>query len=194
MNRPAWAGLYRSILSDPESLKKLAETYGPHFIWQAISICVRDSKEFPDWVKDYLGQCANHIVSGKVNQARTRKKVLQIFGFPRKKPGPGGPREEVLKALFAFDFGLRLLQGQEGEKDDPVAARENAGIKFLPNTGDRSLQRYLRQQFQLGNLPLPETTKEWKPVLYRHLSAISNKLFEWVEVKDPQLPRKIIRR
>jgi len=192
MNRPVWNALGRNTLRDGRNFKKLAESYGPHFTWWAIQICVRDKKPFPDWITAYLGRCANRIVSGKVNQARTRKSVLEIFDFPKKKPGPGGPREEVLKALFAFDFGLRLLQGQEGEEDNPVAARKNAGIEFLPDTDDRSLQRYLRQQFRLGDLPLPETTEEWRPVLYRHVGAISDKLWEWVKVEAPA-SAKIVR-
>jgi hypothetical protein len=161
-------------------LERLSANYGPHFTWWAIRDCIRDKREFPEWVIAYLDRCANRVLSGKAKRiSDPRKKLLEIFEFPKSKPG--GPGEEVLRALFAMNFALRVLFGEEDEKDKPTKARVNAGDEVFGegNVGDRQLQRFLRKQFQLGkNVPLPETAEEWEPVFDRHLSAIGDVLYD----------------
>jgi hypothetical protein len=174
---------------DLRFLEKLSANYGPHFTWWAIRNCIRDKREFPEWVRAYLGRCANRVLSGKAKRARKakrisdpRKRLVEIFEFPeKKKPGPGGPSEELHRAVFAMDFALRVLFGEE---DKPKKARVNAGDEVFGegNVDDRQLQRFLREQFQLKkNVPMPETKKEWEPVFDRHLTAIGDLLYGHLE-------------
>jgi hypothetical protein len=162
-------------------LRLLERLYGPHFTWWAIRDCIRNKREFPEWVTAYLGRCANRMLSGKAKRVSDpRKRLLEIFEFRQKKPGPGGPSEEVLRSLFAMNFALRLLFDEEGKEDNPVDARKNAGDEVFGegNIDDRTLQRYLREQFQLKKLSLPLTTEEWMPVFDRQLTAIGDVLYD----------------
>ena len=77
--------------------------------------------------------------------------------------------------MFAFHFALKLHQGE-----DPIQARRNAGDEWFGIIGDetvddRTLQRYLREQFQLKKLP--RTVEEWMPVIaWDRLLLIAKKL------------------
>jgi hypothetical protein len=66
--------------------QKLAAIRGPYFTWWVIDLCERNKIPFPDWVNAYLGQCARRMGSDQAKQAP----LQEIFGFPKKKPGPGG--------------------------------------------------------------------------------------------------------
>jgi hypothetical protein len=163
--------------------QKLAAWRSPVFAWQAIQGCIRHKRPFPDWVTNYLGQCAERMCDGRMQAERAKRaddvgKTLQwIFDFPKKKPGPGGlfdPNGELLKELgkgiFALNFAIRLHQGE-----DPVEARGNAGNEFFPDKDDKTLQRYLREEFRLKKLP--RTIEEWIPVIdLEHLLPITEKL------------------
>jgi hypothetical protein len=151
--------------------RKLAANLGPYFAWQAIDVCIKDKRPFPDWVNDYLAGCAERMCDERMQSERAKRasdvgKTFQwIFNFPKKKPGPGGlfdPDRELLKEMwkceFALNFANRLYQG-----DDPVEARGNAGNEMFPDKDDRTLQRYLREQFQLKKLP--RSIGEWMPVI-----------------------------
>jgi hypothetical protein len=176
-----------------EVFRKLAAKRSPYFAWTVIQGCIREKKPFPDWVIDYLGRCADrmcaeHMQSERAKRASDVRETFQwIFEFPKKKkPGPGGlfdqDREllkEVAKSGFALSFAMNLYQGQ-----DPVQARRNAGDEWFSiiddgrTVDDRTLQRYLREQFQLNkNRPMPLTTDEWMPLIdARQFLAITKKL------------------
>jgi hypothetical protein len=86
--------------------------------------------------------------------------------------------KEVSKAAFALNFAIKLYQGE-----DPVQARRNAGDEWFGiiddgrTVDDRTLQRYLREQFQLKNRRMPLTADEWMPLIeWQHLLAIAKKL------------------
>jgi hypothetical protein len=149
--------------------QKLAANRGPFFTWMMIGTCIEHKKQFPDWVINYLAQCAERMCNGRMQSERAKrtddvgKMFLWIFGFPKKKPGPGGlldPDDELLKeaqkGAFALNFIIRLWQGE-----DPVQARGNAGNEFFPAKDDKTLQRYLREQLRLKKLP--RTIDEWAP-------------------------------
>jgi len=161
--------------------QKLAAIGGPYFTWWTIQICIRHKIEFPDWVIDYLGKCADRIRSDKAERAASidvRKTLLWIFGFPKKKKagptrlfGPVGPGVQALKDHFAVDFAVRVHNGE-----GPVEARGNAGEAYLPGADDRTLQRYLLEVFKLKKMP--STFDEWMSVFDRHLMAIATRYYD----------------
>jgi hypothetical protein len=166
-----------------ELLQTLTVTRSPYFAWEAIRVCRKHRRPIPAWIADYLGECADRMLSDKAKRAGdVRKTLLWVFGFPEKKPGPGGLFDQynlllkkTLRPLFAINFALKLYQGEQ----DVVKARRDTGDEvFGPVTGntidDRTLQRILLEQFQLKHLPL--TAEEWVPVLDRHLLAIAERM------------------
>jgi hypothetical protein len=165
-----------------ELLRKLAANHSPYWAWEAIRVCKKYKKPFPAWLTDYLGECADRMLSDKARRASDVRKTFQwIFGFPKNKPGPGGLfnqnrglLEDVKKGLFALNFAIRLYQGE-----DPAKARRNAGHEVFDliddkTIDDRTLQRFLLERFQLKNLPL--ATQEWMPVLDQYLPTILERL------------------
>jgi hypothetical protein len=151
----------------------------PVYAWAAIHRCIREKKQFPDWITDYLFQCADRMMFARHADERprdVRKTLLRIFGFPEKKSGPGSlfdPRPVLpylKKVLFALHFAERLNQGE-----DPVTARGNAGNDaFREDVDDRTLQRYLLEVFGLTNLP--STSGEWKPLTDRYFDLVKGTL------------------
>jgi hypothetical protein len=116
-------------------LQKLAATRGGYFAWQAIQICIWHERKFPTWIIDYLSQCAERMQSDRARRDSDVRKTMQwIFEFPKNKPGPGGLNQdrelqrELQKWAFAVDFAQQIRQGE-----DPIEARKNAAIEFLPD-------------------------------------------------------------
>ena len=167
--------------------QKLAAIGGPYFTWWVIDLCERNKIPFPDWVNAYLGQCARRMTSDEAKQAT----LQEIFGFPKKKPGPGGlfdqDREvtrEAGKRMFTLAFAIELRRLRQGETS--YHARSRAAervyknedmVKFIaPQTkdgtfDDKTLQRDLREQLQLKKLP--RTVEGWIAVTDdRRLEAI----------------------
>ena len=188
MNKSAPASFDLDLDKTLTAFQKLAAKRGPVFTWQMIGTCVKYKKQFPDWVINYLAQCAERMCDGRMQSERAKRaddvgKMFQwIFDFPKKKPGPGELLDaggellkETCKAAFAFHFALKLHQGE-----DPIQARRNAGDEWFGIIGDetvddRTLQRYLREQFQLKKLP--RTAEEWMPVIaWDRLLLIAKKL------------------
>jgi hypothetical protein len=162
-----------AIVPDPDGLlrvlQELAAT-NPYWTWQAILVCRTHEKEFPKWVIDYLGRCAVRMILADRDDRDLRDKLLTIFDFPKKKPGPGNPldpRDEALKAAqklqFAATFAVELFR-----VESPVQARRNAGDKVFGKAGDkeiddRTLRKYLEEEF--GSLPA--TKQKWQWVIAR---------------------------
>jgi hypothetical protein len=154
--------------------QKLAAIRGPYFTWWVIDLCERNKIPFPDWVNTYLGQCARRMKSDKTMQ--------EIFGFPKKKPGPGGLFDqdrqvirEAGKRMFTLAFAIALRRLRQGET--PYDARSKAAatvykneamVKFIaPQTkdgafDDKTLLRDLKEQLQLKKLP--RTIEGWMDV------------------------------
>jgi len=172
---------------DLDVLQELAATHGPHFTWWAIQDCIKHKEPFPTWVMDYLGGCADRMMSDhtdkKAKRARSgkakrtidpRNRLLTIFDFPKqKKPGPGSPvdprdvaRKAVRKVYFAMQFAVLLKLGQ-----DPAEARKNAGFDiFGKDMDDRVLRKYLKEEFRVTILPA--TKQEWEPATDRYYNDV----------------------
>jgi hypothetical protein len=189
MNKPELATSIEDRLlqlSDEDRLLRVLELFqklskrSPYFTWSAIRACIRQNRPFPDWVVAYLGRVADHMCAERMRSDRdgdVRETFQWIFEFPKNRPGPGGLFDqgrglltEMTKALFAMNFALRLHQGE-----DPVEARGNAGNDILPDTDDRTLQRYLREKFRLKKLP--RTAEGWIPLIDdRNLLALAEQI------------------
>ena len=166
-------------------LQELAATHGPYFTWEAIQDCIKHGEEFPQWVKDYLRQCADRMMSDhgedhtdKAKRARSgkakrtadsRKRLLWIFDFPKQtKPGPGSrldPMRSLLEATeqheFAYDFARRVQKGEA-----PVKARANAcDLIFGEVKEDSTLRKYLKEAFGVKRLPV--TKQGWDLAIHR---------------------------
>ena len=172
---------------DLDVLQELAATHGPHFTWWAIQDCIKHKEPFPTWVMDYLGGCADRMMSDhtdkKAKRARSgkakrtinpRDRLLTIFDFPKqKKPGPGSPvdprdvaRKATRKVYFAIQFAVLLKLGQ-----DPAEARKNAGFDiFGKDMDDRVLRKYLKEEFRVTILPA--TKQEWEPATDRYYNDV----------------------
>jgi hypothetical protein len=159
-----------------ESWEKLAPRYPVHY-WLAINVCIREQYQFPDWVMAYLGQCAQRVLSDRTKQTKNERKTLRwILGFPKKGMGskkPLDPRDEIFlgarRHAFAKVFVKHLDRGE-----DPAEARGNAGLAIFDEVeDDRTLRKYLREEFQVRKLP--RTIKEWEPVVDRYLNNVRAK-------------------
>jgi hypothetical protein len=201
MNKQERAVLAQAVVPDVDSvldlMRKLAAIRSPYFAWEAIRICIRQKRPFPDWVTDYLGQCADRMCAERMQSERAKRDVREtfqwIFDFPKKKPGPGGLFDQhegllkdVMKGGFALLFAMQIHNGEQ----NLVRARRNAGdevdevfglISGGKTIDDKMLQRILLEQFQLKRLPL--TADEWKPLIdLNYLLEITKKMASYFGV------------
>ena len=111
----------------------------PLYLWLAVEICIMLDKEFPNWLRRYLLQCAERMQSGKAKKGDLRKVLPWIFDFS-KKSGPGNlldPDKNAADAAarrgFALRFATKIVQqGEEPSKAltsacDEVLDQERAG-------------------------------------------------------------------
>ena len=160
------------LLRDPDfTLDLFAQSFAddgnPYYAFMAIGICRKHGKQFPDWVNAYLDQVVERMELDEAKETDDLREVLpKIFGFPKRR-GPGkllNPGDNHKRILFAMKFKSLLFQkGQE-----PKQAMANAYNAIFDgkndNVDDRTLQRWLREEFSLSKLP--STTQEWKKILY----------------------------
>ena len=112
------------------------------------------------------------MVSEKSRKTSDLRKVLpRIFGFPKKKHGPGKLLDPFLSTKqleFAVQFGILVLNGE-----NPVTARRDAYISVFDDTAadadDKTLMRWLFQNFDLKKAP--KDAEQWKEVVYKFLLA-----------------------
>ena len=140
------------------------KTGNPYYAWYAIGFCIKVNKPFPKWLAAYLAQCADRMLSEKTKEARDLRNILPwVLGLPRKQ-GPGNPLDvdrNKHRKQFAFAFAVRIESG-----DEPPAARFRACNDTLKgeyaNVDDRTLQRWLLDEFRLKKSP--SNVKEWRKV------------------------------
>jgi hypothetical protein len=151
------------------------KTKNPYYAWSAINICTKHNKPLPTWVVDYLAECAERMLSEKARQSNDLRKLLpSVLGFPAKR-GPGRPldpdRDQDDKSIFAIRFAIEIEKGKK-----PSIARREA-TKYLPESrvdkiDDKTLQRWLREIFDLANTPRSIT--EWKSVMRVYYGSFYN--------------------
>jgi len=184
-----------AALSNLELLQKAAAQCGPFFTWVAIKDCIKDKKEFPEWIHGYLVGCADRMLSDRARLTRdVRQELPWIFGFSGIKGGLNPLQEllrETLKCGFARRFAHWILQGKKPDESLVKARRDIYGsealVKFIHprqkrnrkrkaageeqlKFSDKQLERDLEKEFQLKTLP--RTREEWLPEIYRYLERL----------------------
>ena len=81
MNKSEPAASHRATERDLDQWH--AAKYGPFFTWGAIKDCIRDNKEFPDCVKDYLVGCADRMHSDRARLSKDASKESHGFSDSR---------------------------------------------------------------------------------------------------------------
>ena len=72
--RPAFIDWFANRIREPDILLRAAlffwrETHNPVYVWWAIEICTRSGQvDFPDWVRSYLTECAQRMLSPDASQ------------------------------------------------------------------------------------------------------------------------------
>jgi hypothetical protein len=189
MNKPPTAAWDND--PDRQLAKEFLATRSPWFAWQAIQRCIKNKREFPDWVVEYLAGCAERMQSDRVRQASdTRKELPWVFGIKGRLDQNSELLREWAERAFALQFACLVRQG-----DHPVDARRDAATdiygKFEEALGDetfrrifvrrtrkkrkiaaagdthhglddKTLERILKKQFRLKTLPRPE---QWIDVI-----------------------------
>jgi hypothetical protein len=156
----------------------------PVWVWHAVAICRDQKLDLPRWILDYLGECAERMLSKGAMRERDIRRVLpDIFGFV-KSSGPGRllrANADMLKdEAIAMVFAESIFLGAR-----PVIARANAAEKLckddeLPD--DRTLQRVVRTFFQVDKAP--HDNDGWRKIITSWLVA-----HPWYEVSYPRLPK-----
>ncbi|HWX58783.1 hypothetical protein [Bradyrhizobium sp.] len=151
-----------------------AETRNPFYAWQALGICLKYQKKIPGWLVAYLVQCIVRMQSDRAKRSGDLLKALPwVFGFPKKKPGPGNllnpNRKPYDKALFAYQFAKRIDQGEK-----PLAALRNTCNEHFgqkrADIDEKTLKGWLVKAFDLEKWP--RHAAEWKPIVHKHFDAL----------------------
>ena len=144
------------------------DTHNPAYVWWAIEICVcRDIQiEFPDWVRKYLAECAQRMLSPDAAEQSDLRKVLPgIMGFPPKR-GRGNPldlgKNEDQFSIPAMRFAIEIEKGAR----PTVALRtafESLDAKVADRMDEKTLLSHIKKHFGMPNAP--RTNAEWKQAI-----------------------------
>ena len=171
--------MFEPVLNEPDFLLESAfeaytETGNPYFAWEAIEVCNAHIRPYPDWLRAYLGDCANRMTSPEAAAGGhdLRKALPRIFGFPNKR-GPGNllnPTEGAERQCdFAYKFAFRV---SKGEKLTP--AMRDACIEAFGGTmaeaDEKTLRRWLCRVFGLKEWPTDQT--QWKKIFIEHFKSV----------------------
>jgi hypothetical protein len=142
------------------------ETRNPVFAWMAIDACSRGNIEFPEWVRLYLGDCAQRMLSPDAEEASDVRKVLpSIMGFSLRR-GPGNPLKPFGNDWQYTDAAITFMGGiAKGAK--PAAALRSA-FDGLDSTAadkmdEKTLQSHIKKFFEVSRAP--RTNAGWRQVI-----------------------------
>lgn len=150
----------------PGSFAAWSETGNPVFVWIAIDACSRENIEFPDWVRLYLADCAQRMLSPTAEAASDVRKVLpRIMGFSLKR-GPGKPLKPFGNDWQHMDVAISFMGGiAKGAK--PTAALRSAferlGAKAADKMDERTLLSHIKKFFEVSRAP--RTNAGWRQAI-----------------------------
>jgi hypothetical protein len=128
------------------------EDRNPAYAWEVIDRCIKRKTDFPDWIRRYLAQCAERMLSDRAKEAREVRDVLPwALGFADVRGNALDSHRDQDKYAFALAFAIRIDNG-----DTRPDARRNAYNEvFGPqdDVDDRTLQRWLHKVFGLKKKP-----------------------------------------
>jgi hypothetical protein len=145
------------------------EQKNPIWVWNAIKTSVHNKHSLPNWVCDYLEECANQLLSSSAYTGDFARKLPRMLGF-NLKSGPKHPLKISARMLkneqFAMRFAKHILNGKR-----PSDARSNAanecGGRWL-EADDKTFQTALRQHFKLKRVP--KTGSAWKTIVIQWMT------------------------
>jgi hypothetical protein len=147
-------------------------TGNPLCAWEAIKICRAEKRPLPAWVLDYLGACADRMLSGETAPRQDFRSVLpEVMGFA----GRRGPRaiadaEELAdREAFSHIFTLYLMDDEAGSIED-ILDRARLALPAKDAARDYvTLMRWIAEYFRLDAHPtgpcLPRTVSTWRKAL-----------------------------
>jgi hypothetical protein len=142
------------------------QSHNPYFAWKAIQYCTQRKIDFPDWVRDYLAECAQRMVSPSAAEASDVRKVLpRIMGFASKR-GPGTPLRPEGKEDQYFDAALCFAR-EIAKGASPTVAIQTAFETLAPEVADkmdhRTLRSHIKKFFEAtGSL---RTWEDWRDAI-----------------------------
>jgi hypothetical protein len=154
------------------ALHRLSTTYNPYFAWEAIDVCVKEKRKFPDWVVEYLGIVAECMLSEQARAAHDLRKVLpEILGFDSKLGrgsllNPDGDLPPDAD-LFAIKFACAIEMMKP-----PAALRYAYDDLFDDVLDDKTLRKLLLKMFNQEKWHRSQS--EWKEVARAHYRALWN--------------------
>jgi hypothetical protein len=168
-DRRDYGEMLEAVVRDPGfrlevARRSFAKSGNPLHVWQAIDVCIKHKREFPDWVIGYLGGCAERLLSNEARKTHDVRDVLRsAFGFRKPTRGPGNlldPSSDQNRWLFAMAFAIKIKNGLK-----PSDALKSA-CEILPadkQHDEKTLRGWLLYIFEqkkwLG------TNAEWKTVV-----------------------------
>jgi hypothetical protein len=143
-----------------------SSTSNPLYVWGAVSFCAETKCAFPDWVTDYLVDCAARMPPVGAEGADMRKILPSALGFPAKR-GPkklAVPRDEL--AIVERLFLANVFAYAIGQGCSPARAAVEAASPLGPDYADRderTLQTLVADYF--GFLEVPQSGAAWQRAL-----------------------------
>jgi hypothetical protein len=154
----------------------LEEDGNPVWAWKALDLCFKSNTAFPDWLNNYLAQCAERMKSQRAKTASEVRDVLPwILGFDgmRARGNALDIDRHSYKKAFALMFAVQLFKG-----DTPPEARLKACNQIFlgkdTNIDDRTLQRWLLEVFGLKKAPA-----DWRKFTSDYLLPYHLAIQEW---------------
>jgi hypothetical protein len=177
-------------------------THNPLYYWLAIDLCITAKRQFPDWIRDYLGKCAHNWTLAqneerkgkeerdrKAKQARRfakakqkakrapdiREKVLEILGFPKNTFGPGSlldPNYGASRRMQEVLFTWRFAELFDQSKDKDSVKARRTAGQEVFGDGPDDKTLERCLKRQLQLKCLPRATEEWKSVIDRYRVAM----------------------
>jgi hypothetical protein len=155
------------------ALAEWEQTHNPYFAWKAIEYCTQRKIDYPDWVRDYLAECAQRMVSASAAETSDVRKVLpRIMGFPSKR-GPGNPLKPERKEDQYFDAALCFM-GEIAKGSSPSMAVQTAFETLDPKVADKMDHRTLRSHIKrfFGATGSLRRWGDWRDALLAHGEAM----------------------
>ncbi len=162
--------IYHPGIQNQASFYAWEDSKNPYYVWEVIYCCAKHQMPLPDWVLDYLANCASRMMSDEAKQSHDVRKALpSILGFPTKK-GPGNlldPASDEPEEIptFALRFAIELERGHT-----PIRAMRNATVVLPASEAERdekTLWTWLKKYYGLTNVSRI-TAAEWKFVARAH--------------------------
>jgi hypothetical protein len=149
-----------------------ARTRDPRVAWEAYRICAANKVEIPEWVANYLADCATRMSSLGDAGLDTRKALPAALGFPAKRGPKPGPKpvplhdgdDDIIAAehfFFAHIFSYVIGCGHS-----PSRAVREASNLLGPGYADldeRTLVMLVVNHF--GWAEMPQSKAAWRQAL-----------------------------